>query len=223
MTARHLLLLAPLALLATLLAGCTEPVSPPAATTPAAANTVSCTYSPAGKAAKPVNLPTGQNVPASGTVTLTLHMTAGDVVMTLNRAGAPCAVHSLESLVQQKYLDDTACHRLVPGFVLQCGDPTGTSQGGPGYKFNDELSGREAYPYGTVAMANAGSNTNGSQFFIVIGPQAASLPPQYDVLGQVDAASMAVIDAIAAQGVDPADPGGKRPKEGGRIITATLG
>jgi len=148
-------------------------------------------------------------------------MDAGDVTMTLDRAGAPCAVNSLVSLASQQYFDNTSCHRLVPDFVLQCGDPTGTGRGGPGYTFKDELSGSETYPYATVAMANAGPNTNGSQFFIVIG-HTVQLPPKYDVLGAADAASMTVVESIAAQGVDPTDPAGIRPAEGAHIITATV-
>jgi peptidyl-prolyl cis-trans isomerase B (cyclophilin B) len=166
-------------------------------------------------------LPSGADIATSGTVDVTMHMDAGDVAMTLDRVGAPCAVNSFESLAKQGYFDDTSCHRLVPGFVLQCGDPTGTGSGGPGYSFADELSGKETYPYGTVAMANAGPDTNGSQFFIVIGDDAQGLPASYDVLGTVDAASMAVIESIAAQGVDSADAQGIRPAEGGHISSVT--
>jgi len=203
------------------LAGCSSPQG--AATAPPQ-TTVSCVYAASGTAAKPVTMPPTQGVPSSGTVTMVLHMTAGDVPITLDRADAPCAVNSLVSLAQQSYFDNTNCHRLVPDFVLQCGDPTGTGMGGPGYKFADELTGQEKYPVGTIAMANAGANTNGSQFFIVIGSQAASLPPSYDVLGQVSTAGMTVIQAIAAQGgTDPTNPQGSPPAEGGHIATATVG
>jgi peptidyl-prolyl cis-trans isomerase B (cyclophilin B) len=154
-----------------------------------------------------------------------MHMDAGDVVMTLDRDNAPCAVHSLESLVTQGYFDDTICHRLAPDFVLQCGDPTATGRGGPGYRFADELTGQENYRYATVAMANAGPDTNGSQFFIVIASDA-HLPPSYTVLGTVDANSMKVVDAIAAQGIDPNDPNasvqGGLPSEGGHIASMTV-
>lgn len=198
-------------------------VSSPPVTTATPPNpgvdTVSCTYSPDGSAAKPVTAPDGQAVPASGTVSIVLHMDAGDVPITLDRANAPCAVNSLVWLVRQGYFDDTRCHRLVSDFVLQCGDPTGSGMGGPGYRFADELTGTERYTVGTVAMANAGANTNGSQFFIAIGARAAALPPAYVVLGQVSADGMAVVGAIAAQGVDPADPAGIRPAEGGHIIS----
>jgi peptidyl-prolyl cis-trans isomerase B (cyclophilin B) len=160
-------------------------------------------------------------VAATGTVDVTLHMDAGDVVLDLDRSMAPCATNSLVWLAEQGYFDDTSCHRLVPGFVLQCGDPTGKGTGGPGYRFNDELSGRETYPYGTVAMANAGPNTNGSQFFIVIG-EDVKLDPAYTVMGTVSQASMSVVDTIAAAGVDPTDPQGTRPAQGGHITSASV-
>ena len=180
------------------LAGCGGAPTTPGSSSPAVP-TVSCVYTPAGSAAKPVSLPPG-TAPATGTLTVTLRMDAGDVTMTLDRAGAPCAVHSFESLAAQHYFDDTSCHRLEPGFVLQCGDPTGTSRGGPGYRYADELSGKETYTYGVVAMANAGPDTNGSQFFIVLGKDVG-LPPQYDVLGSVSTAGMTVVESIVAQGL----------------------
>jgi len=211
------------AMMAGVLAGCSGPASAPVSSPSAVSTvpTVSCVYTAHGTPSKPVQPPSGQNVPSTGTLTVTMHMDAGDVVMSFDRSGAPCAVHSFESLAAQKFFDDTSCHRLVPGFVLQCGDPTGTSTGGPGYEFADELSGHETYTYGTVAMANAGPNTNGSQFFIVLG-QNVGLPPSYTVLGTVDTASMAVIESIAAAGVDPSDPAGIKPAEGGHIQSVTV-
>ncbi len=212
-----LLLVSATVVLAGLGAGCSGPAPstpPPASPQP---GTVSCVYNPSGVAAKPAVVPSGENILDHGTVTVTMRMDAGDVTLSLDRASAPCAVNSFEALARQGYFDDTSCHRLVPGFVFQCGDPSGTSSGGPGYRFADELTGDETYPYGTVAMANAGPDTNGSQFFIVIGADGAGLPPKYDVLGQVDPSSMAVIESIAAQGVDPSDPQGIRPLGGGHI------
>lgn len=198
-----------------------EPSTPQSSAGVPVSSTVTCEYVSAGVAAKPVDPPTTAGVLATGVVRVTLHMDAGDVVMTLNRGGAPCAVHSFESLVLQKFFDDTSCHRLVPDFVLQCGDPTGIGTGGPGYWFKDELSGSETYPYATVAMANSGPDTNGSQFFIVIGNNV-QLPPSYVILGSVDSASMDVVESIAAQGVDPSDPMKTRPAEGAHISAATL-
>ena len=195
-------------------------MAPPVATTSAASGTKTCSYPASGPTAKPDTPPDGKNVPATGTVTFTMSMTAGDVVMQFDRANAPCAVQSFASLVSQKYFDDTDCHRLAPGFVLQCGDPTGTGRGGPGYRYPDELKGTEKYSRGTVAMANAGPDTNGSQFFIALADIA--LPPQYVVLGHVTNESMAVIDAIAAKGVtDPSDPNCITPAWGNHINAIT--
>ena len=86
-------------------------------------------------------------------------------------------------------------------YVLQCGDPTETGTGGPGYSFADELSGQETYPAGTLAMANAGPGTNGSQFFIVYAD--TQLAPNYTVFGTVDAATIALIEDVAADGTTP--------------------
>src|SRR5690606_21777336 len=105
---------------------------------------------------------------ASGTVPATIRTSAGDLAVSLDADAAPCTVNSFLSLAQQGYFDETPCHRLTTSgiFVLQCGDPTGTGTGGPGYEFPDELTGSETYPAGTLAMANAGPDTNGSQFFV---------------------------------------------------------
>jgi peptidyl-prolyl cis-trans isomerase B (cyclophilin B) len=165
------------------------------------ASGASCSYPNSGNPAKPVNPPTTANVPNSGTVDITMTTGDGVIDMTFDRGNAPCAVNSFVSLAGQHYFDSTTCHRLAVGFVLQCGDPTGTGTGGPGYSFADELTGQEKYSRGTVAMANAGPNTNGSQFFIVLAD--STLQPQYTVLGHVDDASMTVVDSIVAKDGDP--------------------
>src|SRR5205823_10006719 len=86
-------------------------------------------------------------------------------------------------------------HRIIPGFVCQGGDPSGNGTGGPGYKFEDELPKAGRYEIGSLAMANAGPNTNGSQFFIISGPSGAGLPPQYSLFGKV-VKGLDVVDAI---------------------------
>lgn len=164
-----------------------------------------CVYVEGGRAAKDVDLPPSDPVAAEE---LTIATNRGDITVTLDAEGAPCTVNSFVSLAEQDYFNDTLCHRLVPGFVLQCGDPSASGSGGPGYRFADELSGDETYPAGTFAMANAGPDTNGSQFFIVLAD--ATLPPSYTVFGTVDAESLAVARAIeadgnAANGVAPAE------------------
>jgi len=214
MKPRGLILLVSAVLMGAGLAGCTG-------SSGGSNSNLTCEYPAAGTAVKQVDAPSTDKVPNSGTLKVTMHMDAGDVVMDFNREGAPCAVHSFESLANQKYFDDTSCHRLVPGFVLQCGDPSGTGRGGPGYSFKDELTGNETYPYGTVAMANAGADTNGSQFFIVIG-DSVRLDPTFTVLGTVETDTMKVVEDIAAQGVDPSDPNGIRPLEGAHISSVTV-
>ena len=137
-------------------------------------------------------------------------------------------MNSFLSLAKQGFFDDTKCHRLSAGglFLLQCGDPSGSSQGGPGYMFADELvdqdprlqpclgqsdpsTGREycTYPAGTVAMANGGPDTNGSQFFLIY--QDSPLPAAYTVFGRMSAAGVKVVRTIAKGGVVP---GTEQPK-----------
>lgn len=183
---------------------------------------VSCTYQPGQEAAKPVDPPSGQ-APASGTVSFTLAMTEGDVTITMDRAKTPCTIHSFESLATQRYYDDTKCHRLVDSgiFVLQCGDPSGTGSGGPGYTFADELTGKEKYPAGTVAMANAGPDTNGSQFFMVY--EDSPLPPSYTVFGTMDKKSLGVVARMAAEGQDgSSQAGGGKPNNPSQITTVSI-
>ncbi len=98
---------------------------------------------------------------------------------------APCAVNSFVYLAERKFFDGLTFHRIVKDFVIQGGDPAGTGEGGPGYSFNDELDNDLKYEVGTVAMANSGPNTNGSQFFVVAGQQGTKLPKQYTIFGRV--------------------------------------
>lgn len=117
---------------------------------------------------------------------------------------APKTVNSFVNLARYHYFDGTTCHRAIQNFVVQCGDPTATGTGGPGYEFDDELDQIEPYRIGSLAMANAGPNTQGSQFFIITGDDGAMLPPQYTLFGQVDdndLGMVATLDALA----NPAD------------------
>ncbi len=185
-----------------------------------AGGTVNCSYPSDGTPAKPVDLPS-ENAPSEGTVTATLKLTAGDIAITMDRAQAPCTVNSFVSLAEQGYFDDTDCHRLTDYgiFVLQCGDPTGTGTGGPGYTMKDEVTDSLTYPAGTVAMANRGKDTSGSQFFLVYAD--TELPPDYTVFGTMDQAGIDVVGGIAAQGVDAAD--GTSPIAEARITSVALG
>ncbi|NVN50069.1 peptidylprolyl isomerase [Mycolicibacterium hippocampi] len=138
----------------------------------------------------------------------------GEIGLELDNAKAPCTVKNFVSLAEQRYFDDTRCHRLTVGAdlrVLQCGDPTATGSGGPGYRFPNEYPSNQyrltdpamttpvTYPEGTLAMANSGPGTNGSQFFLVYGDSV--MPPTYTVFGTIDAKGLAALDDIATAGV----------------------
>jgi cyclophilin family peptidyl-prolyl cis-trans isomerase len=130
----------------------------------------------------------------------------GDITLELFSQDAPKTVNNFVFLARQGYYGDVIFHRVIKGFMIQTGDPTGTGTGGPGYKFADEPV-RRQYTKGTVAMANSGPNTNGSQFFIVHGATVA-LPPNYTIFGQVTD-GLDVVDAIAGT---PTKPGGEGSK-----------
>jgi peptidyl-prolyl cis-trans isomerase B (cyclophilin B) len=126
----------------------------------------------------------------------------------LDATKAPGAVNNFVSLARNKYFDGTTCHRAIPGFMVQCGDPTATGSGGPGYKFADEFPAAGEYKIGSLAMANSGPNTNGSQFFVITGDQGVSLPPNYTLFGQVtDGLDSTVVALDAAGNDDPSSNG----------------
>lgn len=192
-----------------------------AAASPGAVN---CTYVTASTPAKPVDPPNGSNVPATGTVAAVMQTNEGPITITMDRSKTPCTINSFLSLAVQKYFDATSCHRLVTSgmYLLQCGDPTGTGSGGPGYTFRDETYSTDTFPAGTVAMANAGTNTNGSQFFLVYA--VTGLPPKYTVFGHMDAAGLAVVAKIAADGQDGSNSAGDgKPKNPAKIVSVTVG
>ncbi|MBO0693961.1 MAG: peptidylprolyl isomerase [Acidimicrobiaceae bacterium] len=123
----------------------------------------------------------------------------GTMTIALDSAGAPKTVNNFVFLSRYHYYDGIVFHRIIPRFMAQGGDPTGTGRGGPGYRFEDELPQPGRYEIGSIAMANAGPNTNGSQFFIVSGPDGVRLPPQYSLFGKV-VSDLSVLEAIEATG-----------------------
>jgi peptidylprolyl isomerase len=125
----------------------------------------------------------------------TLETNKGAVEVELFPEDAPQTVNNFVCLAEDGYFDNTPFHRIVKGFVVQGGDPTGSGSGGPGYQFADEPISRD-YERGTLAMANAGPNTNGSQFFIVLDDLRGKLPKNYTIFGRVTE-GMDVVDAIA--------------------------
>ncbi|MEI8409057.1 MULTISPECIES: peptidylprolyl isomerase [unclassified Kribbella] len=186
---------------------------------------VACTYKKGAEAAaKKVNPPADGKTKASGTPKVSLNTSIGDLQLTLDSSLAPCAVKSFLSLVGQKFYDNTKCHRLTVGEglqVLQCGDPTGSGSGGPGYSFADEVYPTLKYGRGVIAMANSGANTNGSQFFIVYG-DASGLSPNFTAFGTIDEPSLKLIDKVAEAGVTPVNgPTDGTPLTPVEIKTAT--
>ncbi|WP_067813985.1 peptidylprolyl isomerase [Nocardia inohanensis] len=195
---------------------------PKAKAKPAAVN---CGYRDSQQPAdRPVTKPGAENVSTTGQAKATMQTSQGAIGLTLDAAASPCTVNSFETLAKAKFFDGTSCHRLTTGEglkVLQCGDPTGTGNGGPGYEFDNEyptdqysaqdpaLQSPVAYKRGVIAMANAnygvgstgtdGKGTNGSQFFLVYGD--SQLPPQYTIFGTIDDAGLATLDKVAGQGV----------------------
>ena len=121
----------------------------------------------------------------SKTYTAVLDTSLGSMTIALDAAAAPKTVNNFVVLARYRYYEGVIFHRIINSFMCQGGDPDGTGRGGPGYKFEDELPAPNTYKIGSVAMANAGPNTNGSQFFIVSGPSGVGLPPSYSLFGQV--------------------------------------
>lgn len=131
--------------------------------------------------AKQYSAPQSMQIETDRTYTVLIKTNKGDIKLELNPAEAPMTVNNFIVLARDGYYDGVTFHRVVSGFVIQGGDPTGTGSGGPGYKFKDEPVKRR-YRAGTLAMANAGPNTNGSQFFICLEDQP-NLPPLYTIFG----------------------------------------
>jgi peptidyl-prolyl cis-trans isomerase B (cyclophilin B) len=183
---------------------------------PSAAVGANCQYPPSAEAAsksaaKPQN---GKIATDPAQVGLTVVTNQGRLDLQLAMNESPCTVNSFVTLAQNSFFDNTDCHRLTTAHalsVLQCGDPKGDGTGGPGYQFANEfptdqyppgdpaLGQPVVYPRGTLAMANAGPGTNGSQFFIVY--RDSLLPPNYTVFGTINEAGLAVVDTIASAGV----------------------
>lgn len=195
-----------------------------------------CRYTPTSDpAAKPVEAPRQGQVPTEpAAISMTLTTNQGPLGIQLDNAKAPCTVNNFVSLAQKGYYDNTSCHRLTTAgglYVLQCGDPKGDGTGGPGYQFADEYPVNQyrpgdsaasrpvIYPRGTLAMANAGPGTNGSQFFIVY--KDSELPPNYTIFGKVDEKNIDVLDKIAEAGTVDGSPDGK-PKTDVVITSARL-
>lgn len=134
----------------------------------------------------------------------TLVTSLGTMVIALDALKAPATVNNFVFLALNHYYDGVIFHRIIKNFMCQGGDPTGTGRGGPGYRFADELPAPGEYQIGSVAMANAGPDTNGSQFFIVSGSDGVRLPPAYSLFGQV-VTGLDVLAQMQSVGTDRSD------------------
>jgi peptidyl-prolyl cis-trans isomerase B (cyclophilin B) len=186
-----------------------------------------CVYTKSGTAARKVKLPPAKP-DTTATYQATIATNRGDIVIDLNNTAAPCTVNSFVSLADQGFFNGTHCHRLttIDPYVLQCGDPTGTGRGGPGYEFANEINssqgtdGYVTYLPGMVAMANAGAGTNGSQFFLVY--KNSPLQPDYTPFGTI-VSGLNIIQNVAKAGSDNSNaPGDGHPKEKVEINSVTI-
>lgn len=155
---------------------------------------------------KQYDAPPDLNIDTSKSYSAQLDTSHGEIVIEFDPGRSPLTVNNFVFLAKDGFYDGVVFHRVIQNFMIQGGDPTGTGRGGPGYRFRDELEGTGQYSRGTVAMANAGPNTNGSQFFIM--HQDNGLPHSYSIFGQVTS-GMETVDSIAASDTDSAD----RPRE----------
>jgi peptidyl-prolyl cis-trans isomerase B (cyclophilin B) len=200
--------------------------SPSASASPSAAAMVDgkCIYTKRGTAARKVSLPP-VTPDLSATYQATIATNRGDIVINLLTNRAPCTVTSFVSLADQNYFNNTHCHRLTTSpsgiYVLQCGDPTGTGTGGPGYVFNSENLTGATYTAGTVAMANTGQpDSNGSQFFLVY--KNSPLPADYTPFGTI-VSGLNIIQNVAKAGSDNSNGDGDgHPKEKVEIDSVTI-
>ena len=162
--------------------------------------------------------PFKQCIDVAKTYTAVIKTSKGDLTVQFDPVKAPGTVNNFVSLALNKYFDGVPCHRIIPSFVVQCGDPTGSGTGGPGYKFADELPQSGEYKVGSLAMANSGPNTNGSQFFIISGAEGVALPPNYSLFGQVTAGLDTTLKALDGVGT----PGAGTPSEAVLIQSVTV-
>ena len=163
---------------------------------------------------KQYDSPPALTIDSEKSYTATIETSAGSMVADLFAADTPNTVNNFAFLAGDGFYDDVIFHRVISGFMIQGGDPTGTGSGGPGYRFDDEPVTR-SYDRGTLAMANAGPNTNGSQFFIMHADYA--LPPNYTIFGKLTQ-GVEVVDAIAGAQTGPND----RPAEPVSISGVTI-
>jgi cyclophilin family peptidyl-prolyl cis-trans isomerase len=170
------------------------------------------------EAKRSFSAPFKQCIDPAKTYTAVIKTNKGELTVQFDPIKAPGTVNNFVSLALNKFFEGVPCHRIIPNFVVQCGDPTGQGTGGPGYKFADELPKAGEYKVGSLAMANSGPNTNGSQFFIITGSEGVALPPSYSLFGQVTAGLDTTLKALDAVGT----PGAGTPSEAVLIESVTV-
>lgn len=180
-----------------------------------AAGGTTCDYPEDGsEPAKPVEPPPAEAT-TTGTVSGSISTNVGDIAIELDAGRTPCTVANFLSLAEQGYFDDTQCHRLTTEgiYVLQCGDPTASGMGGPGYTIPDEVDGTEKYGPGVLAMAKTSEpDSGGSQFFLVYADSGV-LDPVYTEFGTFDEAGVALLEEVAAKGTAEGGPDGSPAEE----------
>ena len=174
-----------------------------------------------GNVKKTYSAPPPMTIDPNKTYTATIKTNYGDIVVQLLPKDAPLTVNNFVFLAQQGFYNGVKFHRVVKGFMIQGGDPTGTGAGGPGYQFADELPTTLDYTPGTVAMANAGPNTNGSQFFIMLADFSGRLPKDYSIFGKVTA-GMDVVQKIGNVPVKVVNGEASSPTVDVHIDTVTI-
>ncbi|WP_116116081.1 peptidylprolyl isomerase [Austwickia chelonae] len=191
------------------LVSCADSASPSKSSSSSSAGTGGATACPAadGSSAKKAAFDAAPPmcIDPAKTYTATVSTDVGDFEVALDPKKAPKTVNNFVVLARYHFYDGVDFHRVMPSFVVQGGDPQGTGRGGPGYQFADELPEAGAYEVGSLAMANAGPNTNGSQFFVVTGPRGVGLPPLYTLFGKVTS-GMDVVQKIEKDGSESGTP-----------------
>lgn len=186
-------------------------------------DTVTCQYNKTTEDAHGATPPPTDNISAKGTAKVALETSQGKIDLTLDREASPCTVNAITHLAQSGFYNNTVCHRLTTNgiHVLQCGDPTASGSGGPGFQFKNEYPTDETadkdkqtplkYPRGSIAMANSGADTNGSQFFL--NYQDSPLPPLYTYFGQIGDEGLKTLDKVAQAGVQGGAQDGQPAQE----------
>jgi peptidylprolyl isomerase len=194
----------------------------PVAATPVAANPSTAEKPGGSSPMKQWNSPPPMTIDQNKQYSATIETNNGTMKAQLYVKDAPNTVNNFVFLAREQFYDGVPFHRIMANFMVQTGDPTGTGRGGPGYRFADELPREKNYDAGTLAMANAGPNTQGSQFFIVHASPQASLPKNYTIFGKLTE-GMDVLDKIAKSPVK-ASPSGEAsaPTQDIHITSVTI-